>query len=77
MMLAMARSTFAGGGPPGGVAAANRLAQWCALATQPATALLSVLKVASVEVSVPFGVNASTLPTPVLHWVSTTTRWLS
>jgi hypothetical protein len=55
--FAMACSTLVGVGPPGGVAAWNSSVQLSALATQLATALLSELNVASVEVSVPFGLN--------------------
>jgi hypothetical protein len=65
-MFATAWSTLVGGGPPGGVAALNSFAQLLATATQLATALVSELKVAKVEVSVAFGTEASTTPTAPL-----------
>ena len=66
-MFATAWSTFDGREPPDGVVASNSFAQLLAVATQLATTLLSELKVANVDVSVPFGLLARICPTsPVL-----------
>ena len=62
-MLATASSRFFGRLPPGGVAASSRAAQLSSSVMQLASAFASALNVASVEVSVPFGVVASAEPT--------------
>ncbi len=61
-MFATAWSTFLGVCPPGSAVPRKRAVQLLCLAMQLATALVSELNVASVEVSVPFGVVVRTAP---------------
>lgn len=62
-MFATASRTFFDGASPGGALVRSSVLHCTESATQPATAFASELKVLSVDVSVPFGVVASTEPT--------------
>src|SRR5262249_37057768 len=67
VMFAIAWSTLPAAEPPGGVAASRSLEQLLACATQLATALLSELNVAGVDVSVLFGRLLMTSPSSPLN----------